>query len=1461
MSEANDSKHEANDSKREIHLPKLHKPRPRTLRLLAYFAASLIAFLLVLFLGGWYYTTTADFQRRVGGEVVSVLEDATGGKVELGHISFNLLHLAIEADGLVIHGTEAPGEAPYLSAAKIFIRLRINTFISHTVGRGAQSHVGVNFLRVEQPHVHLIIDKDGKTNQPVPKKASTSTEPVQNTLLDLQAGQVELADGLAVVNDRAIPFDLAARNLNAEVHYISSADHYGATVDLADLRTKNAKQPEVQSHLHLTAELGRDMFALQSFDFFTGTNSHLSANALVQHFANPEWQGRVNGSLDLRQLGYLGNIDGFTAGTVALDINGRNCEVAPQTAQKSPHFWQRRTKKSTAADPKMLPPSADCKAGYLLVGKVKVSRAGLALPSVRAHDVDAGADLHVTPTELLFTALTSTLPGGGTIAGQLKIENWLGEVPADTAAGSATTVAAAKTANNVAKGTGAAAPIQSMNITQGQRAHAYLDVAINRITLRTILDITGPQPTSDLGLDTQVSGPVNVEWGGPASDMASSVQVAANLHLTPTGVPRPGARENVPVTGAVIAKFDGRTQLVTIQTVHVQTPATNLDVTGVLGVSGGDPLTNLAINLQAHDLGEFDSVLQSIGFENNGKKGSAALPIILHGTLDFFGTAKGVHTNLDVKGHLEADNLEAHLGTLADAHIDSIVADAEYSPNGGFVVASSTIKRQTAVLNVSGAFHPHRVVSRRGYVSYEWDGGAAVDATVKLANAQTADLLQIAGQQDKIKLTGVANIDGHVSGTFDSLNGAGHIALTNGTAYGEGFTTIAADASIAGQQVTASRFLVALHGMQVTGNGAYNLASKHLTAHVEGDNLRLSNFDLVRNASVPADGVLNLKADADGTAEQPNLRANFSLSGITVEGKPVGQLTATAHSTGSTVFYDVHSALVGASLEAAGQTSLVGNYDTQAKLTLSGLDIAKPLALFAPTTIHASSNIAATINVSGPAANPQQLTGIAEFTAFDMKLEGVELAAAQPIRASLRNGLLNIDALHITGQDTDLRAGGTARIFGDTNPQGGVLALNADGSISIAIAHTFDHDIISSGKVNFKVAAGGRIKSPQLTGDVNFVHVNLAVDGIPNGLTDLNGSLAFNQNRLDVKDLVGTTGGGKLRIGGSLSYQQKGIFADLTASGDNVRVRLYGLSATANAQFRLQGGPQSALLSGTVLITRFGVGADVDFAAFAGAGGVQAPPDPDAAANKIRMDIHVTSAPQLDFQNAYAKLAGTVDLTIRGTVADPTVLGRIQITDGSATFAGTTYQLQRGTVYFSNPVRIDPVIDLDATARVNNYDITISLHGTATSLKPTYRSEPPLTEADIFSLLALGRTQEQAQLYQEQQVQAGTDPTTSSVLGGALNATVSSRVNKLFGGGSVKIDPSFVGTLGNSAARITVSEPITKQLTLVFATNVNQSAQQLIQVQYQINDATSLVATRDETGVFSIVYKIRKRYR
>jgi translocation and assembly module TamB len=86
-------------------------------------------------------------------------------------------------------------------------------------------------------------------------------------------------------------------------------------------------------------------------------------------------------------------------------------------------------------------------------------------------------------------------------------------------------------------------------------------------------------------------------------------------------------------------------------------------------------------------------------------------------------------------------------------------------------------------------------------------------------------------------------------------------------------------------------------------------------------------------------------------------------------------------------------------------------------------------------------------------------------------------------------------------------------------------------------------------------------------------------------------------------------------------------------------------------------------------------------------------------------------------------------------------------------------------------------------------------------------------------------------------------------------------VQKLFGGGSVKIDPTYVGSIGSSSARITVQQNISKNVQVTYATNVNATAQQLIQAQVDITQSVSVLAVRDEAGVFSMVLKVHKRYR
>jgi translocation and assembly module TamB len=58
-----------------------------------------------------------------------------------------------------------------------------------------------------------------------------------------------------------------------------------------------------------------------------------------------------------------------------------------------------------------------------------------------------------------------------------------------------------------------------------------------------------------------------------------------------------------------------------------------------------------------------------------------------------------------------------------------------------------------------------------------------------------------------------------------------------------------------------------------------------------------------------------------------------------------------------------------------------------------------------------------------------------------------------------------------------------------------------------------------------------------------------------------------------------------------------------------------------------------------------------------------------------------------------------------------------------------------------------------------------------------------------------------------------------------------------------------------------VQQNISRNVQVTYATNVNATAQQLIQAQVDVTQSVSLVALRDESGVFSLVLKVHKRYR
>jgi translocation and assembly module TamB len=371
--------------------------------------------------------------------------------------------------------------------------------------------------------------------------------------------------------------------------------------------------------------------------------------------------------------------------------------------------------------------------------------------------------------------------------------------------------------------------------------------------------------------------------------------------------------------------------------------------------------------------------------------------------------------------------------------------------------------------------------------------------------------------------------------------------------------------------------------------------------------------------------------------------------------------------------------------------------------------------------------------------------------------------------------------------------------------------------------------------------------------------------GLPSGLSEMNGSLTFTKDRVHIEQLAARTGGGTLDLKGDATNYNQQLNFNVTAVGKEVRLRYPpGVSSTATAELHWIGNRRSSTVSGDILVTKLAVTPGFDFGSYLERSRQAAAISPaNSPMYNVKLDIAVRTAPELQMKTAVARLSGDADLRLRGSVARPSVLGRADILEGDATFNGIKFRLERGDITFANPVAIEPHVNLQATTHVRNYDLDVTVTGTPDRLSVNYRSEPPLPKSDIIALLALGRTSQESEQLQQQSGQGMfTDEATNLIINQAINQTVSSRMQKLFGVSRIKIDPQGLTTETNPTARgpqVTIEQQFANNLSLTYSTNVSQSAEQIIQAEYYFNRNVSVVGTRDQNGVVSFDVRVRRR--
>ncbi|MGC1783312.1 MAG: translocation/assembly module TamB domain-containing protein [Acidobacteriaceae bacterium] len=1402
----------------------------------AYAAAAIIVIVAACVAVLFWYASTPQFSARVHRMLVSTLERTTGGRVEIRSFQWNARRLTVQIDDLTIHGREAPGEAPYFHVDHLTLQARIISFFTPSW----IPEIALASLTAQHPTFHLIVYPDGTTNQPQPRTASN--RPLPETLLSLEIGNTRVENGMILLNNRAIPWEMAAGPLQLTMRYVALEREYRAALDARNITFRLKKDMEAQSRLRAEVSLGRDMVRIDSLDLRTG-NSRLQVTGELQNFSRPSWQTFVHGSIDARQVGAITGETELRDGTAQISIHAHG-ESQPAGNQI-----------------------------FQVTGHVDLHSGAWQASWLRLRNVDLHTDLIVDNDQCSLMNFSSLLDDGGRITGSLVMKHCVGpSAPVVSPAVSRTHSAAMAHSRLRAwmeKHPGLSPRqflerlrrnyIRKRRPPQPENAgyrplEADMQAQVSNVTLPLILEATSPKQYWNIGFTTATSGKVTAHWTGDGNGLDVRGDLTMHAPRRLMGM--------IPVTGSAVADYLGDHRHLVITRADENTPATSVHAAGLLTLLTSDPKSDLRMDVTGNDLGEFDRLLKDVDLWETPAGQPHALPVQLFGNATFQGDVHGSFFALEALGHMDAQRFQmifarsAPLGAPPQAappvHLvtwDQFHGDFSYKPSE-LVVRNAELVRGATAVHTEFELSPQRT----GPGTYTYDRRTRITGSVRTRDASIADLQAAAGTA--YPATGTLTLGAYLTGTAGNLTGAGHLILTDSMVQRQEISRLSTQIIADGHLLQASDIqLIAAHG-NASGKLSYNYQSGALQGEMTGQHFALRDMAVLQQPRLAVDGTLGFHVQANGTAASPIGSGGLEIGGLTLNRQPMGRLHADAQLQGGILHVTSRADLMKTHLEAGGQIQLTGNDSAQMEMTFAGFNINPLLRMISPNGIGGNSSLDGHITLSGPLKQPAAIQADADFNAFTATIDRLPIHSEGPVRVSLRDGKLQLQQLHIQGEKVNLIAAGTVDLLNKYR-----LRLYSEGSIDTALASAFDRNIESSGQLRFVLNARGTARQPDLRGTAQVSHVNVHLVNVTNGLTDMNGEMMFDQDRLVVQQLQGSSGGGALALTGFVGYRN-GIFVDLTAAANQVRIRYpKGVSTSVDAKLRLLGTSDSLLLSGNVKAMRFGIGSSVDLTSFAtGSSGVSAPIDPTSPLNRVRLDVHVTSAPELGFQNSFASLAGDVNLRIRGTLENPSILGRIDITEGSASFAGTKYKLQQGDITFSNPVTIAPEINLEASARVQNYDIIISLHGPPSKLNISYRSEPPLTQADVLALLALGRTNEQATMYGEQQ-QAGANLTSEALLGGALNAAVSSRVQKLFGVGSVRVDPNFVGTLGESTARVTVEEQVGTRLTLTFATNVNTTAQQLIQGQFDLTRNVSIIAVRDEADVFSAYLQIRGRHK
>ena len=960
----------------------------------------------------------------------------------------------------------------------------------------------------------------------------------------------------------------------------------------------------------------------------------------------------------------------------------------------------------------------------------------------------------------------------------------------------------------------AAATMEHMDATARVRAHAALrgiSIGNTKAALRTA-------NLQQIPIEGHVDGTADISYVGSVQNLKARSDILLKAALTSA----PSGTANVPLNGAIHLNYQN--EVATLTNTSVSTPHTRVDIKGTAGKK-----LNLAIHAHAADLRELDSLVATLQNATPQKSAGGNKPpsLNLAGMADANILVSGSKNNPQIRGQLNGQNLR-----YQKTQWRTLQLGLQASKSGVSVQNGSLVNARQGYLNFS---------LTSGLTNWHYEPSSPINAQLFSRGLAIDQLMQLANLNYPV--TGNLAADVSVHGSQLNPVGNGSVRLVQANVYGQPLRTLSLQFNGDGNTLN-SDLLASMSAGSLKANVILYPKSKGYELHLDVPGIKLDQLQPVQERNVPLAGVVSASANGRGTFDNPQLTATVQIPQLQMRQASISGIKAQLNVANQKAQLSLDSEIAQTFVQARGTVNLTGNYYTQATFDTRAIPIEGLLALYMPVKTNGPrGQVELHATVTGPLKDKNHLQAQVVIPTLTANYQGLQIGNKGPIRARYLNSVVTLEPSEIAGTDTDLKFQGQLPVQGNAP-----VTLAAQGTIDMQLLRFFASDLRSSGKLLIDVRGTGAATHPSVQGQLRLQNVGIQQPDAPLGLTDLNGVLDIRNDQVTITQLAGQAGGGQVSAAGVIGYRPQ-LQMNVTMTSSNVRIRYQdAVRVVTDSSLNLQGTSQAATLDGRVIIDSLGFTQDLDLAGLASqlqSGTESAPSGGEGLADHIKLNVNIQSSRNLDVTSSTVNVQGAANLRLIGTAADPVIIGRTELTGGDIFLMNNRYRIQRGIIQFNNPNRTEPVLNVQLTTTISQYNLSMNFVGPLDKLKTNYVSDPPLPTADIINLMARGQTTEQA-------ASTPSNFGASSLLAQGVASQVSGGIQKLAGLSSLSIDPTLGGNDPNPGARIALQKRVTKNFFFTFATDVTSTQREIIQGEYKLSKRWSTSVTRDENGGFAV---------